>query len=195
MVESGQRSGRRELTHARLLACALDLFERQGFHETTVAQIASAAGVTEMTFFRHYPAKESLLLDDPYDPIIAASIAAQPRDAPPLVRAVRGIRDAWGRLPEPESDTVRRRARIAAENPSLRAAMIRNNTQTEHLIALQLVADGAQALPARVAAAAVIAGITAALLDWARGIDGRLADAVHAALDTMDLSRMDETNG
>ena len=44
-------------TRERILAVALDLFERQGYRATTVAQIADAAGVTSMTFFRHFPTK------------------------------------------------------------------------------------------------------------------------------------------
>lgn len=178
--------GRRERTHARLLECALELFERQGYEQTTVAQIAQAAGVTQMTFFRHYPSKESLLLDDPYDPMMARAVAEQPRDLPPLVRAVAGIRAAWGRLPQPDSQTVRRRVRIAATSPSLRAGTAANNSRTEQVLAEQLIADGAEPLAARVAAAAVLAGITAALFEWSRGDDNTLADAVNAALDTLD---------
>jgi AcrR family transcriptional regulator len=181
--------GRREQTHARLLACALDLFEQQGFDQTTVAQIARAAGVTEMTFFRHFPTKEGLLLDDPYDPVMAVSVAAQPRSLSPLARAVAGIRHAWRQLPQPESQTVRRRVRVAAASPSLRAGIAANNGRTEHLLAEQLIADGADPLPARVAAAAVMAGITAALLEWSQHEQTTLADALGAALDTLDTVR------
>ena len=53
------QSAGRERTRARLLAAALDLFARQGYERTTVAQIAAAAGVTEMTFYRHFGSKES----------------------------------------------------------------------------------------------------------------------------------------
>ena len=115
-------------TRERLLLCGLELFERQGFDETTVAQIAAAAGVTQMTFFRHFPAKELLIVDDPYDPILAAEIAAQPRRFRPLTRVVRGVRAAWSQLPEPASDLVRRRVRIAASTPSLRAGSPRTTT-------------------------------------------------------------------
>jgi AcrR family transcriptional regulator len=179
-------SGRREQTHDRLLACALDLFEQQGFDQTTVAQIAAAAGVTPMTFFRHYPTKEGLLLDDPYDPVMATRVAAQPRSLAPLARAVAGVRDAWRQLPEPEGRTVRRRVRIAAGSPSLRAGIAANNARTEHLLAEQLITDGADPLAARVAAAAVLAGITAALLEWSQRDNLPLGDAVRAALDTLD---------
>lgn len=181
--------GRRERTRARLLECGLDLFERQGFEATTVTQIAKAAGVTEMTFFRHFAAKDRLVVDDPYDPLIADAVAAQPRSLPPLARAAAGVRAAWGRLPQPESETVRRRVRIAATTPTLRAAIAANNAETERILVDQLVADGAEPRAAGVAAAAVLAGITAALLEWAQRDDVSLAEAVEAALETLEGRR------
>ncbi|MEU7826870.1 helix-turn-helix domain-containing protein [Catellatospora sp. NPDC049133] len=181
--------GRRGRTRARLLECALDLFEQQGYEQTTVAQIAGAAGVTEMTFFRHFSAKDRLVVEDPYDPVIADAVAAQPHTLAPLARAVAGLRAAWGQLPEPESDVVRRRVRIAAGTPSLRAAIAANNAATEQILVDQLVADGADPRSARVAAAAVLAGITAALLDWSQHDGLTLTGAVSAALDTLDGAR------
>ena len=53
MADDGLRPSKRERTRARLTQAALDLFERQGFEDTTVAQIVAAADVTEMTFYRH----------------------------------------------------------------------------------------------------------------------------------------------
>lgn len=186
---SEEPAGRRERTRARLLACALDLFERQGFEATTVAQIATAAGVTEMTFFRHFASKDRLVVDDPYDPFIAAAVAAQPRTLGPLARAVAGLRAAWGELPPPESGIVRRRVRIAATTPSLRAAIAANNAETERILVDQLVADGAEPLAARVAAGAVLAGITAALLEWSQRDELTLTEAVAVALDTLEGQR------
>lgn len=182
-------AGRRARTRARLLACALDLFERQGFEQTTVAQIAKAAGVTEMTFFRHFAAKDRLVVEDPYDPVIAEAVAAQPRTLGPLARAVAGVRAAWSQLPQPGSETVRRRIRIAAATPSLRGAIAANNAATERVIADQLIADGADSTAARVAAAAVLAGISAALLEWSHHDKTPLAAAVDAALDTLEGRR------
>ncbi|GAA1626701.1 hypothetical protein GCM10009679_34620 [Saccharothrix algeriensis] len=188
-VVDSEPGGRRGRTRALLLECALDLFEQQGYERTTVAQIASAAGVTEMTFFRHFAAKERLVVEDPYDPVIAGAVAAQPRTMAPLARAVAGLRAAWGRLPEPESAAVRRRVRIAAATPSLRAAISANNAATEQILVDQLVADGADPGPARVAAAAVLAGLTAALLDWSQRDGVALTDVVSAALDTLEGRR------
>jgi hypothetical protein len=40
---------------------ALELFAANGFDQATAAQIAARAGVTERTFFRHFPDKREVL--------------------------------------------------------------------------------------------------------------------------------------
>lgn len=177
-----------ERTRHRLLTVALELFAEHGYDGTSVGQIAARAGVTEMTFFRHFPTKEQVLLDDPYDPLIAAAIADQPRSLRPLPRTVRGVRSAWSQLAEPEGELVRRRVRIVAGSPALRAAAWRDNEKTEQLMVDQLVADGTEPLRARAAAGAVLAAIMAALYAWARDDDHTLSAAVLTALDTLDGS-------
>ncbi len=182
------RPSKRERTLAALLESGLDLFERQGYEQTTVAEIARAAGVTEMTFFRYFPAKEHLLLDDPYDPVLIEAIARQPRHSAPLLRAARGIRSAWRALPEPETPIIRRRVRIAAATPALRGAMWRSTGNTERAIVEQLVADGAAPDVARVAAASVLAALVAGLFIWAEDERRSLADAIEHALDVIEVA-------
>jgi AcrR family transcriptional regulator len=172
-----------------LQLAALELFERQGFEATTIGQIAAAAGVTQMTYFRHFTSKEGVVVDDPYDPVVAAAVVAQPRTLAPLHRVVAGLRAGWAALPQPESDLVRRRIRVAAASPALRAAAAAGNERTEALIVAALVGDGVEPMSARVAAAATLAAVTAALFAWATDSDLTLADAVHAALDVLEGKR------
>ncbi|WP_166354139.1 TetR/AcrR family transcriptional regulator [Phytoactinopolyspora limicola] len=179
-------TSRHERTHTRLIEHALDLFEAQGFEQTTVAQIAAAAEVTEMTFFRHFSSKELVVLNDPYDPAIADGVAAQPADLPALVRAVRGVRRALNGLPEADVERVRRRVRIIAGSAALRASSAGVNAATEARIGDQLIADGAPALVARAAAAAVLAALTAALFEWARDERLTLPAAIDGALRTLE---------
>jgi AcrR family transcriptional regulator len=173
-----------ESTRERILAAALELFEADGFEATTVGQIADRAGVTQMTFFRYFPSKDSVLIDDPYDPLMAASVARQPRDLDPLTRVVRGIREAWHSMPFPESEAVRLRLRIAAQSPTLRAGMARNSASSEDAI-VSALAD-VDAATARIAAAATLAALTTALLTWGLGDEGSLGSAIDGALNVLE---------
>ena len=179
--------GKVQRTRSRILTAAMDLFTRGGYEKTTVAQIAAAAGVTEMTFYRHFGSKDQLLVDDPYDPLIVAAIAAQPRTLPPLLRAARGVRSAWRNLPITDEEPVRERLAIVAVTPSLMPAVRGGTAATETAIADQLTRDGADADDAAVAAAAVMAALMTGLLRWASTGDGaRLSAAIERSLDVLE---------
>lgn len=45
----------------RLATAALELYSERGYEQTTVAEIAQRAGLTERTFFRHYADKREVL--------------------------------------------------------------------------------------------------------------------------------------
>ncbi|HWK78015.1 TetR/AcrR family transcriptional regulator [Microbacterium sp.] len=47
-----------------VVAAALDLFQSQGFDQTSVEQIAKAAGVSRSTFFRQFGGKEDVVFAD-----------------------------------------------------------------------------------------------------------------------------------
>jgi AcrR family transcriptional regulator len=55
---------RRRSTHDALRQAALKSFARRGFANVTVTELAAEAGVTERTFFRHFPTKEAVLFQD-----------------------------------------------------------------------------------------------------------------------------------
>lgn len=175
-----------ELTRERLLVAALELFAEQVYDETSVAQIAARAGVAQMTFFRHFPTKESLLVDDPYDPVIGDAVARESPDLDPLTRAARGVRAAWRGLPEPAGDEVRTRLRIVARTPTLRASMAGGSAATESVIADALTATDTPRRDAVIAAAAVVAALNTALLEWSTAEDGTLGSAIDSALDVLE---------
>jgi AcrR family transcriptional regulator len=151
------------------------LFTERGFDNVTVEEVARAAGVSHMTFFRHFPTKESVVLDDPYDPLIGAAVGSQDATLPPLERARLGILAAWEGMEEPGDEMTRARVRLAADHPSLRARVWESNQTTERIIVDALTETGAEPLDARVAAGAVLGAITAALFDWA---DSRTGDSL-----------------
>ena len=60
----GKREQKRERTRERLRHCALARFQELGFEKASVAEIAADAGVTERTFYRYFPSKETVLFQD-----------------------------------------------------------------------------------------------------------------------------------
>jgi AcrR family transcriptional regulator len=172
---------RLQRTTERLCDAALRLFEERGYDQTTVADIAHAAGVTPMTFYRHFGSKEALVVDDPFDPMIVAAVAAQPPQLPALARAIGGLEQAWHTERVDPAD-LRRRLAIIAATPSLRPATVANTQRTQSLIADQLRRDGSDPLTAEVASAAIIAALTTALLSWATSPAEDPSDAVTTAL-------------
>ena len=149
---------------------ALDLFESKGYEQTSAAEIAAAAGFTEMTFFRHFPTKDRVLLDDPYDAELIHAVAARPAWEAPLSRTVNGLRSAWAAVPEPAVEVVRRRIRIVARTPALRAAVGRNNLRTEDALTVNSSPTVATASRRVLRASAVLAALTPALLWWAGAV-------------------------
>jgi AcrR family transcriptional regulator len=53
----------KQLTRRRLAEAALTLFATQGYEETTISQIAAAAGVSVRSFFKHFGAKAEAIVD------------------------------------------------------------------------------------------------------------------------------------
>jgi AcrR family transcriptional regulator len=153
-------------TQERLRAAALELFTAQGFDATTVEQIAAAAGVSHMTFFRHFPTKESVLVEDPYDPLMADAVRAQPRDLPALERVRRGILATWSAVPLTVDEETHARVALTAQHEKLRAKAWENTQETERVIVEALVETGTPRLEAVAAAGACIGALMATLFDW-----------------------------
>jgi len=175
--------GRAEETHQRIQDTAIRLFTERGFDNVTVEEVAGAAGVSHMTFFRHFPTKESVVFDDPYDPVIGGMVAAQDRSLPALQRICQGLLAAWALLDEPETEMTRNRIRLAAGHSGLRSRVWENNTRTEDIIVEALVADGVDEFEARAAAGAVSGAIVAALLYWGPNLETEpLGDSVRRAI-------------
>jgi AcrR family transcriptional regulator len=134
----GRREQRRRETRRTIQEHALRLFLADGYEATTVERIAAAAGVSHMTFFRHFPTKESVVDTDDYDPMIAALIRDRPAGEGPVTAIHRALVHALRAMPPDEHAALRVRTRLIVTTPALRARMWENQYATTELLATAL---------------------------------------------------------
>ncbi len=117
----GARTGRLPATsRAELSHIALQLFVEHGFDETTVDDIAAAAGIGRRTFFRYFASKNDLPWGDFDDMIegMRAHLQATPEDVP-LMAALRAAVLEFNRFPAAEIPYHRRRMELLLNVPTL----------------------------------------------------------------------------
>jgi AcrR family transcriptional regulator len=107
-------------SRGRLHEAALELYAKRGFENTTVAEIAKHAGLTERTFFRHFADKREVLFAaaDALRETLGSTVATAPASLTPLAAVAAGIEAYAAELPDRE--TARQRQTIIAANPELR---------------------------------------------------------------------------
>jgi AcrR family transcriptional regulator len=105
----------------RLELAALALYGERGFENTTVAEIAARAGLTERTFFRHYADKREVLFSgaDTLLELLVSNVAAAPDSIAPI-DVVGAALEAAGALLQQRREYARQRAAIIAANAELR---------------------------------------------------------------------------
>jgi AcrR family transcriptional regulator len=165
MAAQDWRGRKKAQTRQRLQEHALRLFVERGYEATTVEQIAAAAGVSHMTFFRYFPAKEDAVLSDSYDPLLVAAIRSRPRAEHPVTRIHAAVRAGLGAVYEADRDALWVRVRLSLRTPALRARLWENQFATRDLLAGALE-DGEPSFATRILASACLAALTTALEEW-----------------------------
>jgi AcrR family transcriptional regulator len=104
----------------RLRQAALDLYGERGFENTTVAEIAKRAGLTERTFFRHFADKREVLFagSEALEERLVRTVAEAPASAAPLDAVAAGL-EALGEVLPQRAETSRRRQGVIAANAEL----------------------------------------------------------------------------
>ena len=105
----------------RLEQAALQLFVERGFEQTTVAEIARRAGLTERTFFRHFADKREVLFGGTgaLRELLVRTLASVPESTPPL-DAVAAAFEAAGALLQERREYAQQRQIVIAANAELR---------------------------------------------------------------------------
>jgi mycofactocin system transcriptional regulator len=113
--------GRRPATSREDVArAALDLFNRQGYDETTVDEIAAAVGVSRRTFFRYYDSKREVVWGE-FDAELVRleqKLASASTDEP-MMDVLRRAVVATNRFGAGELDELRIRMGLISSVPTL----------------------------------------------------------------------------
>jgi AcrR family transcriptional regulator len=102
----------------RLRQAALELYGEHGFDQTTVAQIAERAGLTERTFYRHFADKREVVFSGEVHRVLVDAVAEAPASMT-AIEAVTAALDAAGAVLDERRDMTRRRQAVIAANPRL----------------------------------------------------------------------------
>jgi len=168
----GLRERKKARTRAAIREHALRLFREQGYAATTVDQIAEAADVSPSTFFRYYPTKEDVVLQDDLDVLALAAFEAQSRDLSPVAAFRAAAREAFAALDEDDLAKLRETAEMTLTVPELRARAMDEYTRTIGVIA-EAAAKRSGRDPndfsVRILAGAIVGVIMAATMPWETG--------------------------
>ncbi|MCY0941420.1 TetR/AcrR family transcriptional regulator [Streptomyces antarcticus] len=164
----GLRERKKAHTRRTIQEQALRLFLTQGYQNTTVEEIAAAAGVSHMTFFRHFPTKEAVVESDDYDPLIVRLIVERPAGEDSLAALHHALVTGLDAVYASAREALLARTRLIFETPALRARTWDNQYATQLLLteALRSRTPAESELATRVIAAAGLAAVTSALAAW-----------------------------
>src|SRR3954466_1679958 len=183
-VSPGLRELKKQRTRIAIQEAALDLIVRQGYDATTCGQIAAAAEVSPATLFRYFPTKEDIVIQDDYDPLMAAAVAARPARERPFQAVRRALTETLAQLPEHEMALVRERTRLLLSVPALRARLHEQSDAARVALADVLATRMRRPpddLTMQAIAAACAAAVSVGVERWARD-GGRLSDHIDTAL-------------
>jgi AcrR family transcriptional regulator len=172
-------------SRGRLQEAALALYSERGFDQTTAAQIAERAGLTERTFFRHFADKREVLFAGMsyLEEQIVAGVAGAPAAAGPLGAVGLGVQSGAAIFSEFRRDLSRQRQAVIAANSELRERELAKLANWATSIAAALRARGVSEPQATLAAETGMTVLRVAMARWASEEDGQdLTDIMRDAM-------------
>jgi len=174
-------------SRGRLEQAALALYAERGFENTTVAEIAARAGLTERTFFRHFADKREVLFWGAamLERLAVGAVEAAPESASPIDAIATGL-EATGPMFEERRDYARRRQRVIDANAELRERELIKLASLAAALAGALRRRGVADPAATLTAEAGIAVFKVAFARWVSDSDSRdLPQHIRESLDEL----------
>ncbi len=159
-------------SRGRLEQAALALYAERGYENTTVAEIAARAGLTERTFFRHFADKREVLFwgAATLEALLVSAVEAAPESAAPIDTIAAAL-EATGPLFEERRDGARQRQLVIDANAELRERELIKLASLATALAAALRRRGVADPAATLTAEAGIAVFRVAFARWVSDSD------------------------
>ena len=165
----GLRERKKARTRAAIREHALRLIRENGYQQTTVEKIAEAAEVSPSTFFRYFPTKEDVILQDDMDTRMIEALERQPPGLGPIAAVRAATRQVFASYTEADLDVIRQTTALTMTVPEVRARAMDEFTRTIAVISEALAKRAgrpADDLAVRAAAGAIIGVIMSITMPW-----------------------------
>lgn len=168
----GERAQSKQRTRQALANAALRMFTKSGYDAVTMAEVASAAGVSRRTAFRYFASKNDLVMEHPtaWRRVFDASIDTH--RALPLSQRIRAASHDVANHIESNSLAVKQLVALAFAHPALSARYAANTQLWVERLADEIERDSSpghgSAAKARMLAAAIVGIINCVCELWAR---------------------------
>jgi len=179
----------REQVRHRIFQAATQLFLRQGFHETSMRQIARVVGMGKSTLYDYFSCKEDILLFFVEQEMTvineaASDIAAQDLDAPEKLRRVLQVQWAYVSANQELAALLTREvSRLGAEATRwVVQKRMEYRRILEQIVQQGITEDTFRAVDPTLAASALHSLITMPFYDWLRRRGGDTGELIADAL-------------
>jgi AcrR family transcriptional regulator len=182
---TGLRERKKARTRAAIREHALRLFRERGYDATTVDQIAAAADVSPSTFFRYFPTKEDVVLQDDFDVLAFEVFETLPAELSPVAAFRAASAVAFAGLSPAELARFRETAALTLSVPEIRARAMDEFARTIELIAAAVARRAGRSpddFAVRNLAGAIVGVIMAATMPWTGLPSADIAAQIDAAL-------------
>ena len=173
----GLRERKKARTRAAIREHALRLFGEQGYHTTTVEQIAAAAEVSPSTFFRYFPTKEDVVLQDDMEQLILEAIDRQPPELGPVATVRAAMREMQTGMDQDQWEKIRQSSELAMTIPEVRARALDDFFRTIAMMAEAMAKRTGRSpddVAVRAVAGAIFGVIISVTMPWENFIGERL---------------------
>lgn len=181
-----RRPGRPQIADPDAIALiAVGLFAERGFDAVTMDDIAAASGISRRTLFRHFATKSDLVWRDFFATYERISRRMEQSPPAPGIAGLRHVMREGLAIAEGAEENARTRLRIIGDSPEVFSAGIAAMSDVRDTLAQHFArgheGDGMPLEP-WTTAYAVLAGMLAASVWWAKKSQEPLADVVDRAL-------------